>query len=108
ENGQGWYVDPESFTLTHTAPVTLAVRRDSGYRPAPRIKPLDEAWVKKVAAMPTNAQIVAVADKMKERNPGFDGELNPVIESGQIVGLRIDTEKVEDIMPLKPLRHLTQ
>ena len=50
----------------------------------------DDAWLKKVAALPAGKQVEAVAAKLKERNPGFDGKVEPKIEGGVVteIGVR--------------------
>ena len=36
-----------------------------------------EAWTKQVAGMPAEKQVEAVAKKLQELNPGFDGKVTP-------------------------------
>jgi eukaryotic-like serine/threonine-protein kinase len=68
--------------------------------------PLDEAWVKLVASLPAAAQVEAVAAKLKERNPGFDGKVSPTVENGVVVGLQFFTDEVTDIAPVRALAML--
>jgi serine/threonine protein kinase len=107
EGGQGWLPEPSDFTLTHETKAVLTIKRDTGQR-AGKAKPLDDDWLKRVAEMPAQAQVAAVAKELKERNPGFGGELNPEIDNARVTGLGFDTEKVSDILPLKALPHLKQ
>src|SRR5262249_37565023 len=36
--------------------------------------PVDDAWIKQVAALPTDKQVEAVVAELKRRNPNFDGQ----------------------------------
>ncbi len=65
--------------------------------------PQDEAWLQKVPALPAAQQVDAVAAELKARNPGFDGNVTPTIESGLVVGLQFNTYKVTDISPVRAL-----
>ena len=44
----------------------------SGLRAADKV---DDAWLKQVAALPAEKQVEAVAKKLKELNPDFDGKV---------------------------------
>ena len=48
----------------------------------------------------------AVAAKLKERNPGFDGKVKHTIEDGVVTGLEFLTDKVTDISPVRALTGL--
>jgi hypothetical protein len=65
--------------------------------------PLDDAWVKQVAALPADKQVEAVAAELKARNPGFDGKVTPTVENGVVVGLEFVTDEVTDIAPVRAL-----
>ena len=61
----------------------------------PWFKPAFLEWQKKVAAMPAEKQVEAVAKKLQELNPGFDGKVTaldqsqtPTIENGVVTELR--------------------
>lgn len=62
--------------------------------------PVDDAWLKQVAALPAEKQVEAVATKLKELNPGFDGKVNHIIENGVVTELRFVTKNVTDISPV--------
>jgi hypothetical protein len=47
----------------------------------------DAAWEKSVAALPPEKQVEAVDQRLKELNPGFDGQVRPDIRGGQVTGL---------------------
>jgi hypothetical protein len=42
-----------------------------------------ENWEQSVAGLPADQQIQAVAQRLKERNPGFDGKVIPGIDNGR-------------------------
>jgi hypothetical protein len=66
----------------------------------------DDAWFKEVAALPAEKQVEAVAVMLKERNPGFDGKVNPKIEGGTVTELRLAADEVTDLSPVRALPHL--
>jgi Leucine-rich repeat (LRR) protein len=66
-----------------------------------------EAWCKRVTAMPAAKQVEAVAAKLKELNPGFDGKVTPKIDGGVVTGLVVPTDNVTDISPVRALPGLT-
>jgi serine/threonine protein kinase len=59
------------------------------------------AWERAVAALPATKQAEAVAARLKELNPGFDGRVQPTIENGAVTGLAFETEHVRDIAPVR-------
>ena len=68
----------------------------------------EEKWIQEVAALPAESQVKAVADKLKERNPGFDGVVKPTIENGVVTGLKFVTDNVKDLSPMRALPGLKQ
>ena len=62
-----------------------------------------DQWLKESAALPAEKQVEAVAAKLKERNPGFDGKVTPKIENGVVTGLEFLTDNVTDISPVRAL-----
>lgn len=75
--------------------------------------PAFHAWEKTVAAMPAKAQLQAVADKLVEHNPEFDGvlglklpELMPKIEGGKVTAIQFFTDSISDLSPVRALRDL--
>jgi serine/threonine protein kinase len=83
---------------------------DSGRRKSPAKKKTlspDEKWRRWVAALPTpGQQVQAVVDRLKQLNPGFDGEVRPTIEKGVVAGLEFQTDHVTNISPLRALTGL--
>jgi hypothetical protein len=65
-----------------------------------------EAWEKSVAALPAEKQVEAVAKRLKELNPAFDGTVTPTIQNGVVTGLTVPTDEVDDISPVRALRGL--
>ncbi len=71
-------------------------------------------WMQSVAALPAEQQVEAVSQKLKELNPEFDGKLSsgwqesslPVVENGNVVELRIFTDNVADLSPIRALSEL--
>jgi hypothetical protein len=63
-----------------------------------------EIFCKLVAGLTPPEQEKAVSNRMKDRNPGFDGKWNAVIEKGKfVVELRFPTDAVVDISPVRAL-----
>ncbi len=76
--------------------------------------PAFQQWVKDVAALPAEKQMEAVAKKLMELNPGFDGKVEaadlkgtPKIEKGVVTELRFSTNNVTDISPVRAFVGLT-
>ncbi len=67
------------------------------------LRKVDDAWLKQVAAMPAGKQVEAVAAKLKELNPGFDGKVTPKVEGDVVKELVFVTDKVTDISPVRAL-----
>ncbi len=70
-------------------------------------------WTREVAALSAEKQVEAVAKKLQELNPGFDGSMGnydgsgaPQIENGIVTELRFVTDNVTDISPLRALKGL--
>jgi len=66
-----------------------------------------DAWTKQVAAMPADEQVKAVARKLQELNPGFDGTVTPTIDGDVVTGLQFLSDDVTDISPVRALAGLT-
>jgi serine/threonine protein kinase len=65
-----------------------------------------ERWEPLVAAMPADKQLQAVVRRLQELNPGFNGELTHTVENGKVTELRLHTDHVTDLSPLRVLRSL--
>ncbi len=68
--------------------------------------PAFQQWMKTVAAMPAEKQVEAVAKKLQELNPGFDGKVTPKIEGGVVTEVEFVTDNVTDISPVRALAGL--
>ena len=62
-----------------------------------------EQWVKDVQAMPAEQQVEAVAKKLVELNPGFDGKVTATIANGVVTEFGFPTNNVIDISPARAL-----
>jgi Leucine-rich repeat (LRR) protein/tRNA A-37 threonylcarbamoyl transferase component Bud32 len=67
---------------------------------------VEEDWLKKVAALPAEKQVQAVAARMKERNRGFDGKVTHQVGGGVVTALGFLTDDVTDISPVRALKGL--
>jgi Leucine-rich repeat (LRR) protein len=68
--------------------------------------PAFKQWIKMVAALPAEKQVAAVAKKLQELNPGFDGKEEHKIEGGIVTELQFVTDYVTDISPVTALNGL--
>jgi len=62
-----------------------------------------DKWVKDVAAMPAEQQVEAVAGKLMELNPDFDGKVTPRIVGKEVEQLTFLSDKASDISPVRAL-----
>ncbi len=94
--------------IVRVAVDAVAVAKKEGGKKdeTPVLSPLDPAWLRAVTAMPADKQVEAVAAKLKERNPGFDGTVTPTIDKGVVTGLVFLTDEVKDISPVRALTGL--
>jgi hypothetical protein len=89
---------------------------DNGFRvaveivPKPSLAPasIDDPFIKEVAALPAEEQVVRVVAKLKELNPGYDGKHWRSIQNGQVTKLVIFNTTVKDIMPLRAFVNLKE
>jgi len=65
--------------------------------------PAFQKWMKDVAPMPAEKQVDAVASKLQELNPGFDGKLTPKIEFLDVTEIQFLTDHVTDLSPVRAL-----
>lgn len=88
---------------TVVATVTRVKGEDAPPDPLPQLPGVDAEWVKAVAALPRERQVEAVAAKLKELNPGFDGVLVPRWEGQTVTQLKLVSDNVADLSPLRAL-----
>ncbi len=70
-------------------------------------KPALRRWMRDVAALPAEQQVVAVVKKLQELNPRFDGNETHQCEDGAVTDLNFATDDVTDISPVRALVGLT-
>jgi serine/threonine protein kinase len=108
----GKVLQEEEVTITKDGRRVVKVTREpapAGDRPAeagrPGFPPLDPAWRKQVAGLPPKERAEAVAQELKQRNPGFDGRWAepPLIQDGEVTRLLIASDRVRDLTPLQAL-----
>ena len=63
-------------------------------------------WERTVAAMRPAEQVEAVAQRLRELNPGFDGKATETIENGEVTGFRFLADDVDDVSPVRAFRKL--
>lgn len=90
---------PQEAKTTAGSPPVVEGPRDTP-------KKVDEAWLKQIAAMPTEDQVKAVVAKLKELNPDFDGKETHKIEKGVVTEISFSTDNVTDISPVRALTGL--
>lgn len=73
---------------------------------APLPVPVDSTFIAGVAVLGPEAQVQTVVAKLKELNPGFDGQATPTVESNKVIGLAFSTDSAGDLTPLKALASL--
>ncbi len=69
-------------------------------------RPVTEEWIQAVQKMPAEEQVKAVAKKLQELNPEFDGKETHKIENGVVTELQFLTDNVTDISPVRALTEL--
>jgi hypothetical protein len=62
--------------------------------------------VNAAAELPAEQQVEAVARRLKELNPRFGGPVEPTIRDGVVTGLRFNTDRLDDLSPVRALRRL--
>ncbi len=97
------------------APVAV-VKPDETLKPVAKVAdtngPADDAWVTRVQGLKPEEQIAAVAKKLEELNPGFDGKVggynseHPHIENGVVTTFSIRSKSLKDISPVRVLKGL--
>jgi len=65
-----------------------------------------EDWLKCVQGLSVENQVQAVADRLCELNPGFDGVIRPMIDSGMVTGLSVSSPFLADVTPVAALSGL--
>jgi len=94
--------EPAPPTVSEPAPAGTDAVPD---RPAMKPEP---AWLAEVKGLESEPLAAAVVARLAELNPDFDGAATPLIEGGEVTGLRFLTDAVIDISPLKALPNLVE
>lgn len=68
--------------------------------------PAIQKWMNEVAEMSAEDQVKAVAKRLQELNPGFDGKVTPTIDFLDLAGLQFASDDVTDISPVRALPKL--
>ncbi len=106
-------VAPTSVATPPTAtPAASPLMSGSGSAPA---DPAFQAWLNQTAELPADKQIEAVAMRLIELNPGFDGKLfdgtgklPPVVENGVVTSLAINSPAITNIAPVRAFKRLKE
>ncbi|MFQ3651824.1 MAG: protein kinase [Gemmataceae bacterium] len=62
---------------------------------------VDDEFLRSVAALPPPDQVRVVADKMRQLNPQFDGQLVPTFRDERVTGVFFSPWNVSDLSPLR-------
>jgi serine/threonine protein kinase len=82
-------------------PFRSAISKAKEKSASPAIAPFTDADVQRIAALPAAEQVEEVRKELMQRNPGFDGKMEPKIEEGIVTEFRIVTDTVTDIAPIR-------
>jgi hypothetical protein len=66
----------------------------------------EDVFLKAMAAMPADRQVALLPVWLKERNPGFDGEVTHKIDDGVVTSVEVPSRLVQDLTPLRALTGL--
>jgi formylglycine-generating enzyme required for sulfatase activity len=90
------------IVLVVSPPAGVGTERGAKDKPSSTaIAPFADADVQRIAALPAEEQAEEVRKELMRRNPGFDGKVEHKIEGGVVTELRIVTDKVTDIAPIR-------
>jgi Leucine-rich repeat (LRR) protein/tRNA A-37 threonylcarbamoyl transferase component Bud32 len=101
EQGGGVRFDTKKFTITRGDKVTFQVELKRPDKRARSAEP--DAWLKRVATLPPEKLLEAVVARLKELNRGFQGQPAHKIVGDEVTELRLITDRVTDISPLRAL-----
>jgi len=86
----------------HSSLITPAVPQPS------TLNPQLSAFCAEVAALPAQQQVARVVAKLKEVNPGYDGQAKHKIEDGQVTELSLPGVTLTNIWPVRALAKLQE
>jgi Leucine-rich repeat (LRR) protein len=105
---KAWH-DPAGIALLRTLPRLRFINDSGRERVLAKAEEASAAWrrfLADVAGKRPDEQVAAVVAKLKETNPGFDGEVRPQTGSDAVTGLALATDSVWDLSPLRALPEL--
>ena len=93
---------------TQVRSVGLRLARVPSGAPAPEAKtppvvvaPFTDADVQRIAALPAADQVEEVRKELVRLNPKFDGKVEHKIEDGVVTEIKVVTDKVTDVAPIR-------
>jgi hypothetical protein len=101
-NKDGKTVSEELVRIERNGKQLVRVRREAN----PSLHPDAAEWEKSVVALPAEEQVKAVAARLKQLNPGFDGAVTPTFNDGRVTGLHFSPVAVKDLSPVRALTGL--
>jgi formylglycine-generating enzyme required for sulfatase activity/serine/threonine protein kinase len=104
ERGHRTIVIGFRVVLVVSPPAGVGTESGAKDKPAsPAVAPFTDADVQRIAALPAAEQVEEVRKELMRRNHGFDGkmEMETKIEGGVVAELKIVTDKVTDIIPIR-------
>lgn len=75
-------------------------------RPLAFTMPGFDAWVKHVNTLPATQQVEEVVKKLRELNPGFDGQNQATVEKNVVTKLELVADQLTDISPVRAFQRL--
>lgn len=63
-------------------------------------------WLNSARALRPEQQVVEVARKLKELNPGFEGSFEHQVENGVVKSFKLVSDDITDLSPVRALREL--
>jgi len=98
----GKLVRRELVTVTRSGRQVARISKEPGEQVSTVLGP----WEKSVAALPAEQPVEAVARRLKELNPRFDGQVKPTIENSVVTGLEFLSDEAKDLSPMHVLEGL--
>jgi hypothetical protein len=113
--GGCWTDPPDNCrAMAHGAEPSSSPRNNRGLRLV-RVRALTEdspardieVWTREMAALPAAEMVQAVAARLKDLNPGFDGKVEHALgPDGTVTWLKVIVDRVTDISPVRALPRL--
>jgi hypothetical protein len=107
---QAWrtfWADADAL-LKRTAPAERVSAWTDRKGAAPPPGPGDAEWAARVSKLTAWNQAKAVSERLRERNPGFDGRMVPRVEGGVVTGVVLKPDVLTDLTPIAALKGLEQ